>query len=203
MAGIRTLTVTPIFPIDRTAVTKTNVVDFENTDLFSAQNRGARPSYRFEFTTCALNRLEVESLSAFHHLHMGGKSFFWSGYPYNTVENFQTFDEGVTGKLQFYLPNRNIGASSLRVQTRNPSTGATSLWVVGSANGWPYSLNPTPGIISFSDSASTIPVSGADIQAIYACQYRVTFEPDGFKTSLFAGGMLWRAQLKLRESSGL
>lgn len=200
MAGTRTLTCTPNAPIVREAATNTTVTDPENTTLYRVFNRSQRPEYRFELTLGPLTRVQAESLSAFHSFHQGGKSFFWDGETFGTVRNYQLFAEGTGAQRQFFLPNRNIGAGSLSFGTFRPSTGASSTWLASSANGWPWSLNAVPGTIAFANSSNTIPVSGDDLQAIYACQYRCVFEPDGLKMEFFDMG-LWKASLKLRETA--
>lgn len=195
----RTFTCTPGFGIVREARTATAAIDFDGSANFQAFNRTTRPYYRFEVNLGPLNRIEAESLSAFHAFHKGATTFFWDGFPYNTVNTYQLAAEGNGTSRLFYLPNRYIGASSIAIQTLRPSTGATSNWATSSANGWPWSLNATIGQMSFANSSNTIPVSGDDICAAYACTYLCYFDPNGLRLEAVGGG-LYKATLKLNEA---
>lgn len=199
MAGIRTFTCTPAFSIVREARTATAAIDFDGSGNFQAFNRSTRPYYKFEINLGPLSRIEAESLSAFHAWHQGDRAFYWDGFPYNMVNTYQLFAEGTGVHTLFYLPNRQIGTSSIALQSLRPSTGATSNWAVSSDNGWPYSLNAAIGQVVFANSSNTIPVSGDDIRAAYACDYLCLFDPNGLRLEAI-GGDLYRATLKLREA---
>ena len=194
MPTLRTLTFTPAPGVEREATTFTSVTDFDNAGLFHTFNRSQRPAYRFKLRLGPLTRQEVESLSALHAYHQGGRSFLWDGGQYGRVENFSLVGEGDGARRQYFLPNRYIGASSLEVRTLRPSTGATSAWATTA-----YSLNATPGILVFHAGASTTPTSGDDVQARWANQYRVLFEPDGIRVSEMARN-LFTVELALRET---
>ena len=200
MPLLRTFTCTPGENVQREALTLTSAVGYESgfAHLF---NRMQRPLYRFEIHLGPLTRAEAESLSAFHAFHQGGKSFLWDGGMYGAVTNPQLAGEGDGSRRDFFLPNRYIGAGSLTVYTRNQATGVTSTWAVASANGWPTSLNATPGLVTFANSTNTIPVSGHDFYAAWGNQYRCIFEPDGIRVSLAHKGPLFEADLKLMELS--
>ena len=198
MSHLRTFTCTPNEDVVREAVTFTGGTQFDSPGLIHIFNRGQRPSYKFELKLGPLTRQEVESLSAFHAFHMGGKSFLWNGDVYGEVRNYSLISEGDTSRRDFFIPNRYIGASSVAVRTVNQATGATSNWAASSSNSWPYSLNANPGILSFANSTNTIPASGHDLQAIWGCQYRCVFEPSGIRISNFTQG-LYQADLTLWE----
>lgn len=186
VAGIRTFTCTPGYDIQREAITKTAVADFDQPGLFSATNGAQRPAYRFVVNIPALTRIQVQSLQAFHFFHQGAKAFYINGFEaWSYVSTLNLIGEGNGSKKDFFLPNRNIDANSITVAVFDGVTHS-----ITSA----YSLNPVPGIISF----TTAPTSGHDIEASHAHKYKVVFEPDGLKTDEFASGV-WKAQLKLRE----
>ena len=124
----------------------------------------------------------------------------WDGAAYGRVENYNLVGEGDSARTQFFLPNRNIGASSIAVRTANQATGVTSNWLASSSNSWPYSMNATPGILTFANSANTIPASGHDLMAIYGCRYRCIFEPSGITMTEIARGV-YRMDLKLAETA--
>ena len=176
-------------------MTFVSIVDYDNAGLFHAFNRSQRPAYRFKLRLGPLTRQEVESLSALHAYHQGGKSFLWDGGQYGRVENFSLVGEGDGAKRQFFLPNRYIGASSLEVRTLRPSTGVTSAWATST-----YSLNATPGIVVFNSGGASTPASGDDVQARWANQYRVFFEPGGIKVGEVARN-LFEVELTLRETT--
>jgi len=188
---IRTLVLTPGLDLVRTAITKTNVQDFDAAGTVHLFSRAYRPSYMFNFKIEPIFRKELESLEFFHAEHMGALSFMCRCDPYNTVENYQRFSSTAqSGVTQFFLPNRYIGASSFSLQTRNQVTQTTSIWSTAA-----YSLMPTPGILLFPSAVS----SGHDLEAKYAVDgYRVVFEPDGLKVSEWARGV-YRVELNLRE----
>ena len=200
MAGTRTFTCLPTFPVIREAVTNTSVSDAGNTGLYRTFNLSQRPEYRFELTLGPLLKSAAESLSAFHAFHQGGKSFFWDGAPYDGVKNYQLFAEGNDAQKQFFLANGNVTATSFSFRTFKPSTGATSNWAASSANSWPYSVNGIPGTIACANSSNTIPASGDDLQAIYASKYRCVFEPQGMKME-YSAMNVFKVELKLRETS--
>ncbi len=190
MPPLRTLVLTPGLDLVRTAVTKTNVVDFDSAGTVQLFARGSRPAYQFSFKIEPIFRKELESLEFFHSEHMGARSFMCRCDPYNTVENYQRFATAEFSQTQFFLPNRYIGANSFSLQSRNQNTLATSAWATNA-----YSLMPTPGILLFPSA----PSSGTDLEAKYAVDgYRVVFEPDGLKVSEWARGV-YRVELNLRE----
>jgi len=198
MSVLRTFTCTPGEELIRESATFTSVVEFDNgfSHLF---NKVQRPIYKFEMRLGPLTRAEAESLSAFHAFHQGGKSFLWDGGMYGAVKNPNLVGEGDGSRRDFFLPNRYIGAGSLTVYSRNQATGVTSTWAVSSTNGWPTSLSPIPGLVTFANSSNTIPASGHDFYAAWANQYRCVFLPEGIKINQFAKGPLFRADLKLME----
>jgi hypothetical protein len=199
MLLLRTLVLTPTFEVVREAVTFTTAAEFDNTGLFQVFNRAQRPIYKFEVRCEPLLRLQAEELAAFHAFHQGGKSFLWNGGPYGRTENYNLFGEGNGARRQFFLPNRYVGAGSLALQSRNQVTAATSNWATSSSNSWPWSLNPTPGVVTTANSTNTIVLSGHDLYAQYGCQYRVLFEPGGIEFSEYARNV-FKAQFKLIET---
>jgi hypothetical protein len=188
MPPLRTLVITPGFDITRTSVTQVNAVNFDTAGTVQLFNRGSRPSYQFAYKLEPLFRKEKEQLEFFHAEHQGAKSFMCECHPYNTVENYQRFAWADGSRTQFFLPNRYLGASSFSLQSRNVLTQATSIWSTA------YSLMPTPGIILFASA----PSSGHDLEARYACQYRVVFEAGGIKSTEWARGV-YRVELNLQE----
>ena len=199
MPLVRTLSTTPSFSIHREAVTHTTVSPFDNTGLQAVFNRGQRPIYKFDLELYPIQRWEAEYVEAFHAFHQGGKSFFFDGGPWGRMENFVLIGEGNTSNRQFFIPNRYIGTGSLRIQTENQTTLATSDWAVNSTNGWPYSLSAIPGVVTFANSGNTIPGSGFDVKAKWGCKYRVLFPPDGIKVSALPGEAR-RIELTLLET---
>ena len=199
MPLLRTFTCTPGEEVTREAITFTGGVQFDNPGLLHVFNRGQRPAYKFDLKLGPLTRGEVESLSAFHAFHQGGKSFLWNGDIYGSIANYNLVGEGDGSRTQFFLANRYIGAGSLAVQTVNQATGVSSNWVVSSSNSWPYSLNAVPGVVTFANSTNTIPASGHDFHARWANQYRCLFSPEGLTVTHFARG-LYRVELMLFET---
>lgn len=199
MSHVYTLTLTPSFDFKRRAKTQTTAVEFDGSGFIQRFNRRARPIYEFEIVCYPLRREEADALNAFHAMHQGGRSFDFDGGPYATVRNYSRFAEGTGSKRQFYLPNRYITATSFSFQTQNQDTLATSNWLASSTNGWPSSLNADIGVLTFANSTNTIPASGHDLRAIYACKYRCFFEPDGFEIAEFAAG-LFRCELRISEA---
>lgn len=199
MPHLRTFTCTPGEEVTREAITFTGGVQFDNPGLLHVFNRGQRPAYKFDLTLGPLTRGEAESLSAFHAFHQAGKSFLWNGDIYGSVANPNLVGEGDDSRRDFFLPVRYVGAGSLTIYTRNQATGVTSTWVAASANAWPYSLNPNPGLVTFANSANTIPASGHDFYAAWGNQYRCLFSPEGLTVTHFARG-LYRVELSLFET---
>ena len=186
MAGIRTFTCTPGYDIQREAITKTSVADFDQPGLFSAVNGAARPTYRFVINISALTRIQAQSLSAFHSFHQGGKAFYVDGFVWSSISTLNLLAEGNGIKKEFFLANRNIDSNSLTVAVFDGVTHSITT---------AYSLvSAVAGIISF----ATAPTSGHDIEASHAHKYKVVFEPDGLKMDEFAQSV-FRVQLKLRE----
>lgn len=198
MALLRTLVLTPTFTVVRHSVTYTNATNYQDSQLIHVHNRAARPAYRFELALEPLFRTAAEELEHFHAFHQGGKSFLFSGGPYATIENYNLFGEGDGVQRQFYVPNRYLNVNSFRIQTQNQVTATTSEWAASSSNSWPFSLNATPGIVTFANSTPTIPLSGHDVQAKFSCQYRCVFEPDGFKIEEVARN-IYKANITLQE----
>ena len=198
MGLLRTLTCTPGRGASREAITFTSVVDFEG-GVIGLFERARRPIYRFEILLEPFTKAEAESLSAFHAYHQGARPFTWNGGAWGTVEHFNLIGEGDGSRRGFLLPNRRINPTSISMRTLRSTTGATSIWIASSINGWPYALNAVAGAITFADSSNTIPLSGDDIQAIYACNYACVFEPDGLRMEEMDRG-LWRTSLRLRET---
>lgn len=185
MAGIRTLTVTPGFDIQREAITKTAVVDYENAGLYALFSKSSRPAYKFRVPIPALTKIQVDSLNAFHHFHQGAKAFFWDGGYYGYVSSLNLIGEGNSSRTDFFLPNRNIDANSIAVGIFNGAT--TSITTA-------FSLYAVAGVISL----ATAPLSGHDIMAAHAHKYKLVFEPDGLKVDEIYSG-IFRAELTLRE----
>jgi hypothetical protein len=186
MAGIRTFTCTPGFTILREAMTKTSVVEFDNSGLFALFGRSSRPTYRFRIPLVALTKHQCDSLSAFHHFHQGAKPFFWDGGYYGYISSLQLVGEGNGSKTDYFLPNRFIDANSITVGIYNGTT--TSITTA-------FSLYADQGMISF----ATAPTSGHDVMASHAHKYKVVFEPDGLKVEEFYSG-IFRAEIVLRET---
>jgi len=189
MANVRTLTMTPGPNIKRTANTITSRVEYSDAGVYYAFNRSQRPLYTFELELGPLSESEVQCLSALHALHQGGRSFFWDGGRWGTMENYQIFGEADGVRTSYFLPNRYVGAGSIAVQSFRPSTGANSNWTTA------YSLTPNAGVVTF----TTAPVSGDDLLAKYGCKYRVNFEPEQLVTEEVAAG-LYKISLRLIES---
>jgi hypothetical protein len=191
MAAIQTLTFNPGPPLTREALTMTSVTEYIHATALFGKLR--RPIYRFTLRLGPLNRSQLNCLTALHAYHQGSNPFYWNGGEYGRVENYNLVDEGDGVDRTFYLPNRYVGAGSIAVRTVNQATGVASNWTVG------YSLSPDAGILTFGNSASTIPLSGHDIQAKYGCVYRVNFEPGGIKTQDIAAGV-YAAEIVLTEN---
>lgn len=186
MAGIRTFTCTPGFDVQREAITKTMVADFDQPGMFSVSNGASRPAYRFTLNIAALTQIQQESISAFHFVHQGGKAFYFNGLDaWSRVNTLALIGEGNGSQKEFFLPNRNIDSGSVVVAVFDGTTHSITT---------AFSLNPIPGVIAF----TTAPSSGHDIEASHTHKYKVVFEPDGLKVDEFAAGV-FRAQLKLRE----
>lgn len=199
MPLLRTLVITPSFDVTREQLTYTSRASFDNTGLYQVLNRAQRPIYKFVLRCEPLLRVEAEYLENFHAFHQGGKSFLYDGWPYNRVENYNLVGEGETGKRQFFMPVRFVGASSYSIRTQNQVTLATSDWMASSVNGFPVSLNPTPGILTFHNTPSTVPLSGHDVLGKWSNQYRVHFDPDMWKISEFARN-IYRCEFTLNET---
>mgnify|MGYP001584493569 CR=1 FL=1 len=180
MSHLRTLTFTPSF-VERESITHTSRTQFDNTGLAQYLSRASRPAYRFTLKLEALTKLQMNSLTAAHAYHQGGRSFLWDGAGYGSVDNFSLVGEGGGARREFFLGNRNVGAGSVAIQTFRPSSGVTSAWAASSANAWPYSLTGAAGVVTFANSSNTIPASGDDVNAQWGCNYRCHFEPDGIK----------------------
>jgi len=189
MSYTRTLTFTPGPSIKREALTLTAIVGEQAGLVHASFSLTQRPLYRFSIDIGPLIKSEVECLSALHAYHQGNKSFFWDGGPYGTIDNYNLVGEGDSIRKDFFLPNRYVTAGSIAVATYSPVTQETSLWSTA------YSLNPNPGLLVF----ATIPASGHDVMAKWACRYRVFFSPEGIKLEKVALD-LYQAQLMLVEA---
>ena len=186
MAGIRTFTCTPGYELQREAITKTNVADFDLPGQFANYNVGDQVPYRFVLNIAALTRIQQESMSAFHFLHKGSRAFYFDGSnAWSHLSTLSLVAEANGSRKDFYLANRNIDPNSITVAVFDGSVHSITT---------AYSLNAAAGIISF----TTAPSSGHDIEASHAHKYKCVFDPDGFKMDEFASGV-WRCQLKLRE----
>ena len=182
MAGVRTLTFTPSY-VEREAITLTSATQFDSTGMAQYLSRASRPAHRFTLKLEALTRQQVDSLTAAHAYHQGGKSFLWDGAGYGSVDNFSLIGEGDSARREFFLGNRNIGTGSVAVQTFRPANGLSSAWAASSTNAWPYSLTAGAGVITFANSSNTIPASGDDVNARWGCNYRCHFAPEGIKVT--------------------
>ena len=197
MSATRTLTFTPSF-VDREAVTLTSATPYDNAGLGHYFTRSSRPAYVYTIRMDALTKQQAESLSAVHAYHQGGKSFFWDGGPFGSIEDFRLVGEGDGTRRDFFLGNRNVGAGSIAVQTLRGAV--SSAWAASSSNAWPYSLTAAAGVITFANSTNTIPASGDDVMARWGCTYRVLFAPEGIKvTNQYRG--VYSVELKLTESA--
>lgn len=185
MAGIRTFTCTPGFAIQREAMTKTSVVEFDQSGIFAMFGRSSRPTYKFTVPIRALTKIQVDSLNAWHMFHQGGKAFFWDGGFYGYVSSLNLVGEGNGSRTDFYLPNRHIDPNSISIGIFNGTT--TSITTA-------FSLYATAGMISL----ATAPLSGHDVMASHAHKYKVVFEPDGLKVQEIYSG-IFQAELMLRE----
>lgn len=192
-----TYTFTPSPPLTREALTYTRAIDYVQSATRTGMLR--RPVYRFTVKLKSLTRSQAQCLSAIHAYHQGSVPFLWGGGEYGRQDNYNLVGEGDGVTVQYYLANRYIGASSISVQTLRRATGVTSTWAVSSTNGWPMSLNPGPGILTFANSTNTVPVSGDDLLARYGCQYLCTFDRNELKLEEIARGV-YTATLKLQES---
>lgn len=184
--GIRTLTVTPSFDIEREAVTYEDENDYDNTGLFAVYSRAGRPAYKFRLNVSPLVQIQQQSLSAFHFFHQGSKPFFFDGGKWSSVSALNLIGEGDGTRTEFLLPNRFINADSISVAVYDGTT--TSLTSA-------FSLNADPGIIVF----DTAPDSGDDIMASHGHKYKCLFAPRGLKVAQIAAGV-WRAEVNLRET---
>ena len=197
MPATRTIVFTPSV-VEREAITHVSVTPFDNTGLAAYFNRASRPAYRFTIRMDALTKSQAESLSALHAVLQGGQSFFWDGGPWGDIQNQSLVGEGDSQRRQFFLGNRNVGASSIAVQTAR--LGVTSAWATSSTNGWPYSLTAVAGVVSFANSTNTIPASGDDVMARWGCTYRCHFSPGGIKiTNQWRG--VYSVELELTETA--
>ncbi len=203
MGLLRSIVLTPTFSVTRKANTYTTPSKFNggNVHLF---NQGARPLYEFELKLEPLFRSAAENLSFMHARFQGAGSFLYDGGPYASIQTFQIFAEGDGSKRQFFLPNRYIGsvvsggalgsfANSFQFQSQNQITGTTSTWPTNQ-----YSLNPIPGILTTNNTSATTVASGHDLLAMYSCNYRCVFDPDGIKMDEIYKG-IFRVQLNLTE----
>ena len=197
MPHTRTIIFAPA-TVEREAITYTSATGFDNTGLAAYFNRASRPAYRFTIRMDALTRSQAESLSALHATLMGGQSFFWDGGPWGDVQNMSLVGEGDSQRQQFFLGNRNVGASSVAVQTLRGAV--SSAWATSSANGWPYSVTAVAGVVTFANSANTIPKSGDDVMARWGCNYRCHFEPSGIMIRSEHRGV-FSAELRLIETA--
>ena len=197
MPHTRTIVFTPSV-VDREAVTYTSATGFDNTGLAAYFNRASRPSYRFTIRMDALTKSQAESLSALHAVLQGGQSFFWNGGPFGDVQNMSLIGEGDLQRRDFFLGNRNVGASSVSVQTLR--SAVSSAWLASSTNGWPYSVTAVAGLITFANSTNTIPASGDDVMARWGCNYRCHFEPGGITVRNEHRGV-YSVELKLTETA--
>ena len=197
MAHTRTIVFTPSV-VEREAVTYTSATGFDNTGLAAYFNRASRPAYRFTIRMDALTKSQAESLSALHAVLMGGQSFFWDGGPWGDIQNMNLVGEGDSQRRQFFLGNRNIGASSVAVQTLRGAV--SSAWATSSANGWPYSVTAIAGVVTFANSTNTIPASGDDVMSRWGCTYRCHFEPGGIAIRNEHRGV-YSVELKLTETA--
>ena len=197
MSHTRTITFTPS-AVEREAITYVSATGFDNTGLAAYFNRASRPAYRFTIRMDALTKQQAESLSALHATLMGGQSFFWDGGPWGDIQNMSLVGEGDSQRRQFFLGNRNVGASSVAVQTLRAAV--SSAWATSSANGWPYSLTAVAGVVTFANSTNTIPASGDDVMARWGCNYRCHFEPGGIMVRNEHRGV-FSVELKLTETA--
>ena len=197
MPSSRTIVFTPSV-VTREAITHTSAIGFDGAGLMGYFNRSARPSYRFTIRMDALTKSQAESLSALHAFLQGGQSFFWDGGPWGDVQNMSLVGEGDTNRRQFFLGNRNVGASSIAVQTLRAAV--SSAWLASSTNGWPYSLTAAAGVLTFANSSNTIPASGDDVMARWGCTYRCVFEPGGITIENRYRGV-YSVELKLAETA--
>ena len=106
MSHVRTLSFTPSF-VERDAVTLTSATPYDNAGLGSYFTRSSRPAYNYTIRMDALTKQQAESLSAVHAYHQGGKSFFWDGGPFGSIEDFRLLAEGDNTRRDFFLGNRN------------------------------------------------------------------------------------------------
>lgn len=190
MAGIRTLTITPAVGVQREAVTLASAVDFQAPGLSDVLNRGQRPAYKFNLVIEALKKQQVDSFSAFHFFHMGGKSFYWDACQWGYVTSHQMVSNGLgyynTGRREFFLANRNIDANSCSIVIDRD--GVRSVTTA-------FSLQAVPGIITLATAVQ----SGQDVLAAHAHKYKVKFDPEGLKIANQGAG-LYVAELFLIET---
>ena len=178
---IPTLTFTPAPPLTREALTYTQA-----QAAFSTMRR---PVYRFTVRLEPLTRSQIQCLSALYAYHKGAAPFYWDGGEYGRLDNYVIVGEGDGVTSLYFLPNRFIGTGSIAVQTLRRATGATSAWASG------YTLTAAAGILTF----TTLPVSGDDVMAKYACVYRLNFASRGIKLEEIAA-RAYRAELTLMEN---
>lgn len=197
MAHTRTIVFTPSV-VEREAITYTSATGFDNTGLAQYFNRASRPAYRFKIRMDALTKSQAESLSALHAVLQGGQSFFWDGGPFGDIQNQSLIGEGDSQRRQFFLGNRNVGASSVAAQTLRGAV--SSAWATSSANGWPYSVSAVAGVVTFASSTNTIPASGDDVMARWGCAYRCHFEPGGISVRNEHRGV-YSVELILQETA--
>jgi hypothetical protein len=183
--AVRTLTFTPGASVIREAETETTIAG--NTGFSHNFGSSPRPYYRFGLQVL-LTKTEAECLSALHAFHQGHKSFFYNGGAYGSIDDYNFVNEADGVRKDFLLANRYVGANSIAVRTLRPSTGATS-------NTTAYSLNASPGLITF----NTAPASGDYVQAKYANVYRCNFSPEGLQLDQIATD-IYTAQFDLIEN---
>lgn len=183
-----TLTFTPGPGFKREAITATSGIEY--IMAIHHYSLASRPIYRFTLPLGPLTRTQMDSLSALHAFHQGATSFFWDGGEFGRVEDYQIVDEGNGVKNKMFLPNRYVGTGSISVQTRRPSTGASSVWASG------FSLIPDAGFLQF----GTVVVSGDEVYAKYGCRYNVCFAPEGIRVEEIAPAV-YRAEIVLIENA--
>ena len=155
--------------VEREALGRSSVYPYDYPGGAAVARLATRPAYTFKLTLGPLARTSLDSLSAIHKQLQGGDAFLWDGGPFGAVNNLHLVGLGDGATRTFYLPNRQINASSFSAGTRSP-TGTSSTWATGT-----YSLNAVPGIVTY----SAAPLINHDALAQWACDYLVFFDEDG------------------------
>jgi len=180
-----TLSFTPN-ALTREAMTFSVLTDY--VTAFQLSNRARRPMYRFTLTYDAISRSHMQELQGLHAYHQGATPFYWNGGEFGAVENYCLIGVADGRSTAYYLPNRNLNASSFSARMLTTDTGVTSITTDYTLRTW--------GQVDF----GTAPSSGQEIYAKWACNYLVNFDPNGLKMEQIARNV-YKTQFTLTENA--